>query len=143
MKVIVTIYQGYMGYANVYKYDLSAYERFVKEVKDVHDAYHDFDKDLNSLSYTSDSGNQVFMVDIVGAVINKKECYVVCAFQSWSILPDKAMVFSSKKKAQVYYDSLRRESPEYDRIIEEDGDKDNFLDDDDYAVFIEKATIYK
>ena len=86
------------------------------------------------------------MVDVEGTV-KGKEGYVVCAFQSWQILSRYIRVFTNKKEARAYYDMLRRKSLQYDEIIEADGDKDNFLDDSDYAVFyavfIEKATIYK
>lgn len=47
------------------------------------------------------------------------------------------------KEARKYYDELRKRSPQYEEIIEADGDNDNFLDDREYAVFIEKADYVK
>lgn len=72
-----------------------------------------------------------------------KDRYVVSVFDGWKLKEEDVKVFSNYKAAWNYYDSLRKKSRQYKEIIEADGDNDNYIDDDTYAVFIEKAEYFK
>lgn len=89
-------------------------------------------------------GDQTFVVVIDDELKNSPSyVYVVASFQDWSIDQEQVVVYTSYKEARKYYDELRKRSPQYEEIIEADGDNDNFLDDREYAVFIEKADYVK
>ena len=72
-----------------------------------------------------------------------KDRYVVSVFDGWKLKEEDVKVFSNYKAAWNYYDLLRKKSRQYKEIIEADGDNDNYIDDDTYAVFIEKAEYFK
>lgn len=98
----------------------------------------------NVIEYHTEMGDQTFVV-IKGVEIKKNPSYVyvVSTLQDWSVDQEAVAVFSSYKEARKYYDALRKRSPQYEEIIEADGDNDNFLDDREYAVFLEKADYVK
>lgn len=142
MNVIINIFGGYMESCSVYDNDRRAMLHLNQEPIIVDSDDLDIRAFNGFVEYQSvDSDSLTCFVTNFQSEIqhNAKQLTVVSSFRSWGLEVEKVKVFSSHVKAWKYYDSLRKLSNQYEKILREDGNNGNFLDDDTYAVFIESA----
>lgn len=146
MNVVINIFQGYMdsckvsdSSSRIMKYLLTGQDFITSDNELAIDSYSEF------IQFKSAEGDITCYIPngLYYGRRSDKYRYVVSVFDNWKLKEEEVKVFSNRKTAWNYYDSLRKKSRQYKEIIEADGDKDNFLDDDVYAVFIEKAEYFK
>lgn len=145
MNVVINIFQGYMASCMVTEKDTYAM-RYLSQLEFIAD-----DKSLNVIANKDFIEFNSSNADITCYLPNyptkldedSNEFYVVCSFKGWRLEAGKVMVFTDYVQAHDYYNALRKLSRQYEDIIKTDSDTDNFLDDNEYAVFIEQASCIK